>query len=800
MNEDHIEILNGSSPFKLLDYYVENDAPIFGGRDREIQDIVSRIASRGVLVVYGPSGTGKTSLLRAGVFPQIDALGWRRVYVRTLTDPVQDLCSALGLQLLSSQASSPSALMRDLRRLTSKQPLLVVFDQFEEFFIRFADAPTLRDAFVALISEIARSTDIDCRILFCLRDDYFSRLDDLQRSIPNIFEMSYRVRHLTAYGTREAILKPLLRSGVPFDTRLINGLVDCLQPYDYDPIILQLICNEVVLSARARFDAELRLTEDDIKLIGSVENIFEKYLSQLLSKLNPDLLLLARLVLDALITEERTKRAMRVSDFLDKSFEATPEEVELILAALEAQRIVRPPQARAGDSWWELVHERLVQVIQGWCNRDQSFRGFQTACDLIRSGSRGGQYQEYSEAFVLTHGQVEELIKPFRTRLRLTETEINYVLVSCMLYQSESLPYWYQRVGNKTGSLVLDHLLNNSEAVIRRSAALAIRRLEIQKTTLIDRCFDLALSDEAQLVRRAAGTVVAALGGVREADRLKEALDDAKSRLPALELLADYALIGRHPRGTSFFSLFRARRLANKRLLDAKADLRLRRSRIALLTALVSSVAWCATICIILLWGFLYLYMLARDEMLFGGLIANCIVFVIGMIFGLIIGMDLGRAGTRRDILGRPTNWAADIVSSIVYWAIPVLFVSIGILFEIFSKPFSGRLAYTALSVSLETITWICTLPAALWIGQRSTDCNSRYRTLSAYALVLSVLFPLLISIGLNQSILNLLPVGNDFGPLFFILAPPTILLCSVACFVALHVSSYPRWLIALEV
>src|SRR5688572_13076074 len=80
------------TPFQFLNYYEENDAHRFAGRDREIVEIADAITHARTLIVYGKSGLGKTSLMLAGVFPELRRRNCLPVHVRTLQDPVADVC------------------------------------------------------------------------------------------------------------------------------------------------------------------------------------------------------------------------------------------------------------------------------------------------------------------------------------------------------------------------------------------------------------------------------------------------------------------------------------------------------------------------------------------------------------------------------------------------------------------------------------------------------------------------------------------------------------------------------------
>ena len=94
-----------AQPFKFLNYYVEQDETRYGGRARDIREVVTRITYDTTLILYGRSGLGKTSLLLAGVFPELKRQSFLPIYIRTLQAPLEDLSAAVALAIDPRQAS-----------------------------------------------------------------------------------------------------------------------------------------------------------------------------------------------------------------------------------------------------------------------------------------------------------------------------------------------------------------------------------------------------------------------------------------------------------------------------------------------------------------------------------------------------------------------------------------------------------------------------------------------------------------------------------------------------------------------
>src|ERR1041384_2875668 len=149
------EVKPGDSPYKGLDYYRKEDKDRFAGRLADGFELTARIATRRALVLYGRSGLGKTSLLLAGFFRALSDQGYQPVYVRTLQHPLEDLKSAIRTTFALT-GDRDQGLKQLVEAASEDGTVLLVLDQFEEFFIRFGSDRTLRADFVAAVADLIR--------------------------------------------------------------------------------------------------------------------------------------------------------------------------------------------------------------------------------------------------------------------------------------------------------------------------------------------------------------------------------------------------------------------------------------------------------------------------------------------------------------------------------------------------------------------------------------------------------------------------------------------------------------------
>jgi hypothetical protein len=605
-------------PYKLLDYYKEGEAATFAGREDDVTEVVARAARERTFVLYGRSGLGKTSLILAGVFPQLRKRGFRPVHVRVLDDPLVDLRNAIAtdLQLPSAEnADDLDALLRAAScRDTAPAGVVLVLDQFEEFFIRQRKLPVVRRAFINRISELVLDPQGTVQVFFSLREDYLAEMDDFRVGLPEVLANAYRLRPLTAFGARQAIIAPLGQSGIGYDQRLVVRLVDLLAEFDFDSLLLQIACSEVYREAVNRH-GETHLTEADLDQVGGLDGLFRRYLDNAIKRVPDGQLLLARAVLDALITQEQTKRAITIETLKqNEEFCASDLELDSVLGCLEQQRLLRR-EMRAGKLWYELSHERLVPRILEWFKRDTDFANFRDARDVITTATRQVGFRQKLET-LLHEGQIRELITPYRKRLNLNPLAREFMFWSAVYRRIDDVDYWADRFGYEQCAGVLLTLLASPNAEARLGAARAAGllagkldpKVENQNQNQHQQIEELrtaltraALDDAKEDVRRAAGRSLAVMATSPEINAVKQALRSRKTRHRALAVLADFGECG-GPLGQFRFYWRRwAQRRMRMRAFDQYREAIRKRGARGAIVGLATGFVWALTIGALLL-------------------------------------------------------------------------------------------------------------------------------------------------------------------------------------------------------
>lgn len=591
------------NPFKFLDYYDENDTAIFAGRAEELTTALAELTLGPTYVLYGRSGLGKTSIIKAGLFPQLTEIGYLPIYVRILDDPELDLSRAVGRalrlegrmvevlpQLLANVPSPDRHELDD----TIVQPVILVLDQFEEFFIRFRENAALRKSFIELLGAISREGGAAVHIVFSLREDFVAELNDLRPQLPDILVRSHRLLPLTAIGAREAILATLGAHHIPYDDAVPGLIVKELERHRFSPLVLQIYCSEVFETAKHENPDDIHLRAAHVAAVGSVEKVYERYLESVTAGLAGDRALLACCMLDILRTAEETKRVLRVRDVATDATTETPlpvyfnvlaAEAEWLLNYLREKRVVR--RLPTEEAWYELLHDGIVPVLTGWLQTKKDFRSFRDADRLVDN-------VHTMEGAYLGEKLLRMAVDPFQRLLRLTPTEIAFLFHSSVYEQGVSVAYWAQRFdetnSGTSAAQVVRTAIESSDHVI--AGIVAAGRL--RSAELAPLCLRHALRSPRPEVRRAAGMAYAEIGAV-DFKEIKSALRKSGTHRAAIEVLADLQMAGLDLGPVGRWTRSQVERVVTRRKLSPGAELIRNRATLGTLAGLVGGLLVLAT-------------------------------------------------------------------------------------------------------------------------------------------------------------------------------------------------------------
>ncbi len=206
-------------PFKGLSAFESSDAEFFCGRERIVSELIARLAEWPLVGILGPSGIGKSSLLRAGVLPALqagalpDSARWRQVVLRPGEHPREELARALG-----------GDLERALKSLDCSGRVVIAIDQLEELFT-VCDQESERSEFLAQLVRATRDANRRVLVLCTLRADFYGRLSVYPEFAELISRSHALVGPMERHELAEAIERPVARAGLDIEPRLVETLV-----------------------------------------------------------------------------------------------------------------------------------------------------------------------------------------------------------------------------------------------------------------------------------------------------------------------------------------------------------------------------------------------------------------------------------------------------------------------------------------------------------------------------------------------------------------------------------------------
>jgi len=273
ITETFAEIGIPPNPFPGLRPFEFDESHLFFGRDGQSERLIAKLSRTHFLAVVGTSGSGKSSLVRAGFLPALHGgfmttagSTWRVAIMRPGNDPIGNLARALNAQdvfgseieenVTIQAALAEATLRRGARGLVDavrqavmpdNENLLVVVDQFEEIF-RFARVTEDKEygneaaGFVKLLLEAANQREIPIYVVLTMRSDYLGDCSQFWDLPEAINESQYLIPRLTRDQLREAITGPVAVGGAKITPRLVNRLLnDVGDNQDQLPVLQHLL-------------------------------------------------------------------------------------------------------------------------------------------------------------------------------------------------------------------------------------------------------------------------------------------------------------------------------------------------------------------------------------------------------------------------------------------------------------------------------------------------------------------------------------------------------------------------------
>lgn len=490
------EIHEHAVPYKGLRSYDVDDRALFFGRLTEIDALLASVVdpNQRITVLVGSAGVGKTSLVNAGLIPELLVHGYAVLILRGCGNPMDLIRQALANStLFDVDMSSADDLLSTVDVLMGElgRPLLFVFDEFEEFLN--SNEQSIIQQFGCQLAKCVKSQHpLPLSFLLVLREDFQSRLGIFQAEIPGIFDRPILLKPLTRQEAEYAIARPisLCKLPVAYDATFLTKtlLVDlatetaAASPETVDdsinPTYLQIVCQELVQAASqmalSNQPGTAYVIGEELYARWRTGTILGSYLNQKLAEhfLDPASLQSARTLLKQMVTQSG-ERQFRGPVELAQLTKMKDELVLGILTQLATDGLVAMRTTPNGQTEYSVGHRFLAQQIRKWFDPEEALR--QCAQDILDQAwhSWRANWQIHFERFG-TIPQVKELLigpdqlDEIRIAQEISDTNAKQLKINpveyCLLLRSavhhrRDMAFWAHDIQKNPKAIsLLDHV------------------------------------------------------------------------------------------------------------------------------------------------------------------------------------------------------------------------------------------------------------------------------------------------------------------------------------------------------
>ncbi len=386
----------GATPFST------DQSHIFFGRDQETKQLLKLIMRQPLAVLYGKSGLGKSSLINAGIIPQVKKTAYYSpLLVRFGAWTPDSQSSPLDItKEVLREYQEASSLLTELiphdnslwlhaknRQLTGRGRPLIIFDQFEELFsYPEVEVAAFQEEIAELLhtgiplrfrrrldtwGDLAEEEEdrleapLETRVLFAIRSDRLHLLDRLKDYLPNILRHTFELQAFAPEEARAAITLPAKITGpflsVPFEfsEAALEKLLSFLQDQEtgrVEGILIQMLCEHY---EREQVE-QLGHTMLDLPQIGNPEDVVSNYYREKIRSLPPARQSTARLLIEEGLVSEGDKMRLILHESSIKTNYKVPQK---LLDELVESRLLRSEPFIRGGYTYELSHDRLVKAV-----------------------------------------------------------------------------------------------------------------------------------------------------------------------------------------------------------------------------------------------------------------------------------------------------------------------------------------------------------------------------------------------------------------------------------------------------
>ena len=366
----------GRSPYKGLDVFEEEDAELFFGRERIVADLVTRVKESRTVFVTGPSGSGKSSLVRAGLIPTLkngaikNSQQWLYTTIKPGRDPFEALAIAFSRlkspelgDYFQQNVSNPDVLHKCTEAVLSErsdQRLVLFIDQFEEVFTQLNTNKV--EIFIEMLARAVTAENERVIIMFAMRSDFVSNCATNPKLNTLLNQQFVQIGAMQPNEIVSAIAQPALKMGLHIDPNLIAQIINDMQGEPGTLPLMQFALKDL-FDSQQMAGGTIALTLKDYLQRGGIHKALERHANNSFAELDQREQEMARSIFSRLIEIGRGTQDTRRIVLFDELIVvgANVEDVKVVVGKLADARLITTDEGDGKDTV-TISHEKLIDA------------------------------------------------------------------------------------------------------------------------------------------------------------------------------------------------------------------------------------------------------------------------------------------------------------------------------------------------------------------------------------------------------------------------------------------------------